>query len=440
MQKDNKHADGGLRTGRRNVLKGLTAATGVMLSTPVVGAATPSNVTGNVAEAPSASATLDDRQPFWGARQAGIVNPRPATGIIASFDAIAETPADLEDLLRRLTARIAFLMTGGTPTELDSKLPPSDSGILGPVIKPDNLTVTVSLGASLFEKRPWLLPFKPTALRRMPEFTNDALVASLCHGDIALQFCANTQDTNIHALRDILKTLSDRMVLKWKQDGHVPIVPPRADGRHDSARNFLGFLDGSANPDSSNQTAMDEIVWINPGEGEPEWATHGTYQAVRIIRNFVERWDRTPLGEQEKIMGRQKNNGAPLSGGSHESDMPNFASDAEGKKTPLDSHIRLANPRTAASRPNLILRRPFNYSNGATASGQLDQGLLFICYQANLERGFIAVQNRLNGEPLEEYIKPFGGGFFFVLPGAPNEDNYLGEQLLAAVRAQEQKK
>jgi deferrochelatase/peroxidase EfeB len=42
------------------------------------------------------------------------------------------------------------------------------------------------------------------------------------------------------------------------------------------------------------------------------------------------------------------------------------------------------------------------------------------------------VQSRLNGETLEEYIKPVGGGYFFVLPGAATPDNYLGESLLAA--------
>ncbi|MBQ1837169.1 MAG: Dyp-type peroxidase, partial [Neisseriaceae bacterium] len=40
-----------------------------------------------------------------------------------------------------------------------------------------------------------------------------------------------------------------------------------------------------------------------------------------------------------------------------------------------------------------------------------------IIYQANLDDGFIFVQNAMNGEPLEEYIRPFGGGYFFTLPG-----------------------
>ncbi|XPE46864.1 hypothetical protein ACNKHO_06590 [Shigella flexneri] len=61
--------------------------------------------------------------------------------------------------------------------------------------------------------------------------------------------------------------------------------------------------------------------------------------------------------------------------------------------------------------------RGYSYS-GVTNSGQLDMGLLFVCYQHDLEKGFLTVQKRLNGEALEEYIKPIGGGYFFALPGA----------------------
>ena len=390
----------------------------------------------SVADAPVANAASQlDSVPHLGVHQAGVVNARPANGMVASFDVLAKDADELEALFRTLTARIAFLTVGGLVPVLDPKLPPADSGLLGPEVRPDNLTITISLGASLFDDRPWLAPFKPKHLERMMRFPNDALDADLCHGDLSIQICANTQDTTIHALRDIIKASSRQMILKWKQEGNVPVITPGPDGRAESARNFLGFRDGSANPDSSDAAEMDRVVWVGQEEGEPAWAAGGSYQVVRIIRNFVERWDRTPFGEQERIMGRTKLTGAPLDRreGS-EFDVPDYVRDPEGKATPMDAHIRLANARDEASKANIILRRPFNYSNGVTRSGQLDQGLLFICYQADLQKGFVAVQRKLNGEPLEEYIKPVGGGFFFTLPGILDASDYVGSSLIAAAR------
>ncbi|MFO1145857.1 MAG: iron uptake transporter deferrochelatase/peroxidase subunit [Rhodospirillales bacterium] len=404
------------RIDRRRVLVGLGAAAGALLE---AGAASRSYAADadNVAQAPVSDDT-QQRQPFHGLHQAGVVTPRPATGIVAAFDVLAPTHEDLIRLFRTLSTRIAFLMQGGAPPDLDPRFPPADSGILGPVVIPDNLTVTVSLGASMFDERFGLAAHRPAHLVRMMRFQNDALDAARCHGDLSLQFCANTADTNIHALRDILKTMPDLLVLRWMQEGSVPVLPAKPGAPPESARNFLGFRDGSANPDAGDAAVMSKVVWVSKASGEPAWAENGTYQVVRIIRNFVERWDRTPLREQEQIIGREKVSGAPLSGGT-EANVPDFAADPKGEVTPLDAHIRLANPRTAETANSLILRRPFNYSNGVTKAAQLDQGLLFICYQSNLERGFITVQQRLNGEPLEEYIKPVGGGLLPREPSTP---------------------
>jgi deferrochelatase/peroxidase EfeB len=414
---------------RRKVLMGLGAAgaalAGSALTCPAM--ATEAKVT----EAPHSDKTADVHA-YEGLHQSGIVTPRPAAGMMVAFDVLAQDREDLERLFRTLDARIRFLMKGGPVAEIDPKLPPLDSGILGPVINPDNLTITVSVGNSLFDERFGLAAVKPKRLSQMVGFPNDGLEESFCHGDMTLQFCSNTPDTNIHALRDIVKNLPDLLFVRWKQEGTVPSQPPLKPGQPaESARNFLGFRDGSANPDSNDAKAMNALVWVQPGSDEPAWAAHGSYQAVRVIRNLVERWDRTPLQEQESIFGRKKPTGAPMDG-KVETDVPDYAKDPEGKVTKLDAHIRLANPRTPQSQANLILRRPFNYSNGVNKNGQLDMGLLFICYQADLEKGFITVQTRLNGEPLEEYLKPIGGGYFFTLPGVKSDQDFIGQSLLAA--------
>ena len=430
---DSPHTPNEFNLQRRRILMGMgvagAALAGGALSCPAMAAANPANA--QVTQAPSSDKTQDHHD-FHGQHQNGIVTPRPAAGMLVAFDVLATDREGLERLMRTLNERIAFLMKGGPVAQVDPKLPPVDSGILGPVVSPDNLTITVSVGESLFDERFALAKIKPKHLSRMQGFPNDALDPAQCHGDLSLQFCANTADTNIHALRDIVKNMPDLLLVRWKQEGTVPPQAPAKPGEPaQSARNFLGFRDGSANPDSNDNTAMNQIVWVQPDSGEPQWAVNGSYQAVRIIRNFVERWDRTPLQEQESIFGRNKASGAPMDG-ARETDVPDYSKDPHGKVTKLDAHIRLANPRTAQTRNSLILRRPFNYSNGVNKNGQLDMGLLFICYQRDLEQGFIAVQTRLNGEPLEEYLKPVGGGYFFTLPGVRDEQDFIGRSLLDA--------
>jgi deferrochelatase/peroxidase EfeB len=409
--------------GRREMLLGLGKAGGAAVVGGLVGRA-------SVREARGEGAVGDDDLlstiPFHGVHQAGVVTPRPQFAVFVAFDVLAADRGELQRLLQTLTERIAFLMRGGPAATADPKFPPPESGLLGATVVPGRLTMTVGLGASLFDQRYGLADAKPRRLKRMPSFPNDALDIDQSHGDLLIQICSDSEDVNIHALRDIIRHTPSFLSLRWKLDGFLP----GAAQRQPTERNLLGFKDGTANPASADEALMDQLVWVQPGQGEPDWAAGGTYQVVRIIRNFVERWDRTPLQEQQAIIGRDKPSGAPL-GMANEHDVPDYAKDPEGKQMPLDAHIRLANPRTAETASSIILRRPYNYSRGVTRAGQLDMGLLFICFQSDLEKGFIAVQQRLNGEPLEEYIKPVGGGFFFVLPGVPSESHYLGEGLFA---------
>lgn len=365
---------------------------------------------------------------FYGLHQAGVTTPRPSDGLVASFSVEASEPEALEALLRELSALCAGLMAGQTPAAQAERV-----GLLGQVFDPQALTMTVSLGSSLFDQRSWLQPFKPRQLQPMMAFPNDQLEPVLCHGDLSVQICANQADVVAHALRVLVHQMAAHMAPLWLQQGQVPPPEFDAQGRQRSGRNALGFRDGSANPDAHNAALMDRVVWIGAHNHEPEWARAGSYQVVRIIRNQVLQWDYLPVDLQETIIGRAKPTGAPLDQRqASEFDTPVFEADPQGVHTSLDSHIRRSNPRTPGSEVNLMLRRPFNYDNGLSATAELDQGLLFICYQADLQRAFIEVQTRLNGEPMEAFVKPVGGGFFLTLPGAKQEGDYLGQTLIQA--------
>lgn len=135
-------------------LRGAVCCKGLGLGALALGGSRLAQAAGNAAE-PLAT-PQDERwqkQPFYGRHQAGVLTPQQAAMMLVAFDVLATSKADLERLFRLLTDRIAFLTHGGKAPEVDAKLPPLDSGIMGPEIYPDNLTITVSVGASLFDER-----------------------------------------------------------------------------------------------------------------------------------------------------------------------------------------------------------------------------------------------------------------------------------------------
>ena len=220
------------------------------------------------------------------------------------------------------------------------------------------------------------------------------------------------------------------MALRWMEDGFHRPDAIAAEGKT-TTRNLLGFKDGTANP-SVGSDLFTDLVWVTPDDGEPAWATDGSYMAVRLIRMFVERWDRAPLAEQEAIIGRHQAHGRaarrPARGG-----HPGLRrATPMGTTTPIDAHIRLANPRHRGygTQPHLparllllarLRRRRAARTRVSPSSAS----------SATSTTGSRPSRRASSNEPLAEYIQPQGGGFFFVLPGVVMPDGFLGETLLA---------
>ncbi|WP_443050903.1 Dyp-type peroxidase [Streptomyces sp. H27-D2] len=262
----------------------------------------------------------------------------------------------------------------------------------------NGVRVGIGLGASL------LAPSQrcPRQLKAMPVFAGDVLDPQYSHGDVLVQVAGSDTGEVREAAERVLQKASDWR-MRWQIDGFR--AENRADDGRGLARNPFGFTEGFGNPSSQREAAQRMLV--RDDSSEPDWAVGGSYQVVRIIRFATELWDQDSLGEQERIIGRRR--GGRWLDGTPPGEEPNFTADPHGKMTPLDAHVRMAAPDRRSPPP--LVRRSYSYDRG---NG--DTGLIFSCFQRDLATGFAAVQKRLAGEALAQYVLTVGGGYFFVPP------------------------
>lgn len=372
--------------------------------------------------------TVDLRRhyPFYGqVHQGGIATLPQRYAVFMSFSLAAGTGrADLQALLARWSAAGAILQQGkpvGTVQPQVEVQPPTDTGeAYG--LSPASLTVTIGLGPSLFGDRFGLAARRPAVFADLPPLNGDNLDPRLHGGDLSVQACADDPQVCYHAVRNLARLGRNIVSPFWAVlgFGRASAGP----GQH-TPRNLLGFKDGTRN--ISTDAEYDRFVWVD--NSDQAWMNGGTYQVVRKIRMLMETWDVDRIGHQQRIFGRTKEDGAPLSGKA-EFDTPNFsAKDADGNPLidPL-SHVGLA------ARENndgiMIRRRSYNYTDGLDANGQLNAGLLFISYQRD-PQNFIRLQNRLgSNDLLNEYIRHIGSAIFAV-PPAPAGGHYVGQSLFS---------
>jgi deferrochelatase/peroxidase EfeB len=233
----------------------------------------------------------------------------------------------------------------------------------------------------------------------------------------------------VHAVRNLARIGFGAVSVRWSQLGF---------GRTSSTsrtqatpRNLFGFKDGTANVKAEETAAVRQHVWVPPGDG-PAWMSGGSYLVTRKIKMIIETWDRTPLNEQESIIGRAKGTGAAL-GRRAEFDEPDFAATGEDglPAIPVDSHVRLAHPDF--NKGAKLLRRGYNYVDGSDGLGRLGAGLFFVAYQRDPRRQFVPIQSQLaRMDKMNEYVRHISSGLFACPPGVRAADDYWGKALFTA--------
>ncbi|MFI1991870.1 iron uptake transporter deferrochelatase/peroxidase subunit [Actinoplanes sp. NPDC020271] len=374
---------------------------------------------------------------FYGAKQAGIVTPAQDRLHFCAFDVITDDKAALVDMLQDWTAAAARMTQGqdaGTFGAVGGSMeaPPDDTGeALG--LPASGLTLTIGFGPTLFrdaqgKDRFGIAAKRPAALADLPPFPRDTLEAAISGGDIGVQACAHDPQVAVHAIRNLARIGMGKVTVRWSQLGFGRTSSTSV--TQSTPRNLFGFKDGTRNLKAEETPLLDEHLWVQPGDG-PDWMTGGSYLVTRKIRMLVETWDRSPLAEQQTIIGRDKGEGAPLTG-KREHDEPDFAAqDGEGQPViPVNSHLRLAHPDQNGGAH--LLRRGYNFVDGSDGLGRLNAGLFFMAYQRNPHKQFVPIQNNLaKQDALNEYIRHVSSGLFACPPGLLAADDFWGRSLFA---------
>ncbi|MFC8452789.1 iron uptake transporter deferrochelatase/peroxidase subunit [Kitasatospora sp. NPDC057223] len=368
--------------------------------------------------APAAAAGLGSgRIPFHGARQPGIVEPQQARVHLAAFDLAPGAGRDgLRELLKRWSQTAARLGRGEPATEHENRIA-ADAG-------PCSLTVTFGFGATLFD-RAGLADRLPPALEPLPDFPEDAIDRARSDGDLWVQICADDALVAFHALRVLQQQAAGTAVARWQMSGFSR-TPGAAGTAPVTGRNLMGQIDGTNNPQPQQP---DFAAKVFCGSEAPGWLAGGTYVVQRRIRMLLDNWENLPEDRQERVIGRRRSDGAPLSGGTEHTAVDLAAQNPDGTLAiPADAHVRVAAP--AANGGAAMLRRGFSYHDGLLPDGSPDAGLLFVAFQADPARGFVPVQRKLaRGDGLSRFLRHEASGLYAVPPGAP-EGGYVGQALL----------
>lgn len=350
-------------------------------------------------EAPGAAeldpAIGDPVTPF-GRNQAGI--SRPPTPQRNTLVVVADVPGEPNrDQILTLLAAASDVITRATDaTHPDAELAPDGPG---------DLSVTIGIGPRLVRAIDATLP----GSEALPVFAgDDRIPTEFTGGDLLISVCASDVSLLAPVADAVLEAAGGRM--RWSQQG------VRGAGSGMVARNPLGYHDGVMVPHDAE--AYDEGVWI--GEGP---ASGGTVLVIRRLELDVTAFRALGDEHSDRVIGRERVSGAPLSGGERDDPADLTAKTPEGEYLiPTHAHVRAAHPSFTGS--PLMLRRSYGYRDDTGPDAA--QGLLFMSYQNSLDT-FVRTQRRLDEtDELMRYVRCTASGSFLVLPGRASAAEPLG--------------
>lgn len=320
-----------------------------------------------------------------------------------------------------------------------------------------NFTSTIGFGLGFFRKLNIQKKNWPKHLKEMPEYyeISDSVPYSLFQTDFIIQLGAEEDYVNrwvfqnqigIEKKNERRGFASNSKLARYASEASrnnppdifttirdwATIVDLHSGFQRLDGKNLLGFNDGISNP----FRLSNNVVWTT-SKDEDEKLTNGTYMVFQKIEHDLENWQNMDEEKQELWIGRSKHTGLLLGTLSKDQDrklaldmhstneivrrtaIKKWKNLYDKQKNPEErffdirkpqyrsiqlecpvwSHVRKANPREADGEPKrLIFRRGYLYAEDGV-NGKSKSGLLFICFQRDIEKGFEFIKkNFLNNK------------------------------------------
>lgn len=376
--------------------------------------------------------------------RAGRIDPQSFLTVVTA-DVEVRTKLELAELLKSVSSFAR--------AQMSRKPDQNHIPILKELPQTWRVTVTVGLGNNLFisphgDDRFGLRHHKPKWLRTMPKVQGDKFEPAEAAADLIFLIASDHPYVNVSIARALAQgnwgakgTKEKRILVRTIDQGFSR--PDR--------REFLRFDDGIDNLSNSRNRELDKFVYVSRENGEPKWASNGSYLVWRKIREDLPFWESFTDKEQAGMIGREKESGKPLSkqvtGPSGMTPVyPNPSDPLDG---PLTAHIRKVQPR----RPGVdlfgigdlerrFLRRGYSYFDGFDGSGNISCGLLFLAFMRDLRKQFEwPVQSWQTNPDFPDpgtgidslygkgILSNVSGGYYFCPPAPLGAGDFLGASM-----------
>lgn len=422
--------DKGFQLSRRHMLLGSGVAALGLGAASLAGCSTDGNdATGDNGE--------NIAYPFRGEHQPGVITPQQQQMHTAAFDVMDNMERqDIIKLLKDWSLAAERMMAGELVNDMKAfrDVPPDDTGETMD-LGPGSLTITFGFGETFFKKdgkdRFGIADRMPQSMKGgIPKMAAEFFEDGKSYGDIIIQSCAEDPMIAMHAIHNLTRIGFGTVKVKWSQLGYGRTSSTSKN--QSTPRNLFGFKDGTASLKAEDgDKLLNEHVWIQPEDDGGKYFAGGTFLCFRKIYQMMEVWDDLVLSEQETIIGRDKIEGAPLSG-KKEMDTPDFKKKGEDGELLIapDSHLAKVHPDNNGGAH--MLRRGYNYMEGSNEYGRLNGGLFFIAFVRDPKRNFINILKRMYNDQMTEYLQHLATGLYVCPPGVKEGEQYIGQKLFEA--------